>query len=300
MSDNIPSNPQANGTTRDSSLVEVIREWLRGLARRRGGETRLREILEEVIDDRGEEAIPTTSEERAMLLNLLNFGELCVADVMVPRANIVAVEQATPLAEVVRIMREAGHSRLPVFRDSLDNVIGMVHVRDLLRFWGADEPFALDAIARQFLFVPPSMPVRDLLLQMRATRVHMAMVVDEYGGTDGLVTIEDLVEEIVGEIQDEHDIEELPMLVEQPDGVIEADAQVPVADLESRIGCGLLPEAHEEHVETLGGLVFSLVGRVPVRGELITHPVGLRFEVIDADPRRIKRLRIHRAPPGGV
>ncbi len=299
MNERLPSKPGDDRVEHQTSLIEVVRNWLRGLARRRDGETRLREILEEIIEERGDETLPTSTEERAMLLNLLNFGDLRVADVMVPRANIVAVEQSAPLTEVVKIMRDAGHSRLPVFHDTLDNIVGMVHVRDMLRFWGADESFALGGIVRRFLFVPPSMPVRDLLMQMRATRIHMAMVVDEYGGTDGLVTIEDLVEEIVGEIQDEHDVKELPMLVDQPGGVIEADAQVPVEELESRLGCGLVPEEREEHVETLGGLVFSLVGRVPVRGELISHPAGLRFEVIDADPRRIKRLRIHRAPTGG-
>ncbi len=299
MNESLPSKPGDDRVEHQTSLIEVVRNWLRGLARRRDGETRLREILEEIIEERGDETLPTSTEERAMLLNLLNFGDLRVADVMVPRANIVAVEQSAPLTEVVKIMRDAGHSRLPVFRDTLDNIVGMVHVRDTLRFWGADRSFALGGIVRRFLFVPPSMPVRDLLMQMRATRIHMAMVVDEYGGTDGLVTIEDLVEEIVGEIQDEHDVKELPMLVDRPGGVIEADAQVPIEELESRVGCDLVPEEREEHVETLGGLVFSLVGHVPVRGELISHPAGLRFEVIDADPRRIKRLRIHRAPTGG-
>jgi CBS domain containing-hemolysin-like protein len=228
---------------------------------------------------------------------LLKFGELRVADVMVPRANIDAVEQSMSLAEVVSAMYKAGHSRLPVFRDTLDDIVGMVHVRDLLRYWDTEESFALDEIVRRILFVPPSMRVRELLMQMRATRIHMAIVVDEYGGTDGLVTIADLVEEIVGEIQDEHGMEDLPMLVDRPDGLIEADARVSVEDLEARVGTVLLPEEHEENIETLGGLVFSLVGRVPARGELIAHPAGLQFEVIDADPRRIKRLRIHHAPP---
>ena len=227
-----------------------------------------------------------------MFVNLLNFGDLRVDDVMVPRADIIAVEQSTPVAEVVGIICEAGHSRLPVFRDSLDDIVGMVHVRDLLRFWGADRPGALTEVVRRQLFVPPSMRVRDLLLQMRATRIHMAMVVDEYGGTDGLVTIEDLVEEIVGDIHDEHDSEVLPQLVEKPGGVVEADARAPVEDLEKRMGFNLLPEEGDEDIETLGGLVFSLAGRVPTRGELIVHPAGLQFEVVDADPRRIKRLRI--------
>ncbi len=298
MNETVPSRPpRDDGAESQSSLVEVVRDWLSRLGRRRDGETRLREILEELIEQRGGEPVPASPEERTMLLNLLKFGELRVADVMVPRASIDAVEQSMSLAEVVSAMYKAGHSRLPVFRDTLDDIVGMVHVRDLLRYWDTDEPFALDEIVRRILFVPPSMRVRELLMQMRATRIHMAMVVDEYGGTDGLVTIADLVEEIVGEIQDEHGMEDLPVLVDRPDGLIEADARVSVEDLEARVGTGLLPEEHEENIETLGGLVFSLVGRVPARGELIAHPAGLQFEVIDADPRRIKRLRIHHAPP---
>ena len=298
MNETVPSRPpRDDGAESQSSLVEVVRDWLSRLGRRRDGETRLREILEDLIEQRGGEPVPASPEERTMLLNLLKFGELRVADVMVPRANIDAVEQSMSLAEVVSAMYKAGHSRLPVFRDTLDDIVGMVHVRDLLRYWDTEESFALDEIVRRILFVPPSMRVRELLMQMRATRIHMAIVVDEYGGTDGLVTIADLVEEIVGEIQDEHGMEDLPMLVDRPDGLIEADARVSVEDLEARVGTVLLPEEHEENIETLGGLVFSLVGRVPARGELIAHPAGLQFEVIDADPRRIKRLRIHHAPP---
>ncbi len=297
MSEPVPSkSPRTDAGAQHSSLIEVVRDWLRSLARRRDGETHLREILEEMIDERGEETVRADPKERAMLLNMLNFGELRVGGVMVPRADIVAVEQSTPLAGVVKAMSAAGHSRLPVFRETLDDIIGMIHVRDLLPFWGTNEPFALSDIVRRFLFVPPSMRVRDLLLQMRVTRIHMAVVVDEFGGSDGLVTIEDLVEEIVGDIQDEHDVEELPMLVEKPGGVIEADARVTLEQFAAQVGDMLLPQEHEEHAETLGGLVFTLAGRVPARGELITHPAGLQFEVIDADPRRIKRLRIHRVP----
>ncbi len=279
------------------ALSATLRRWLHGLGLRRNGDDHLREAIERLVAHDADAAVTISAEERSMLLNLLHFGELRVDDVMVPRADVVAVELATPLDEVVAVMREAGHSRLPVYRGTLDDIVGMVHVRDLLRFWGSDEPFALAGIARRLLFVPQSMRVRDLLLQMRVTRIHMAMVVDEYGGTDGLVTIEDLVEEIVGEIQDEHDVEDMPMLVEQSGDVIEASARVPVEDLEARTGYDLLTEDQEEHIETLGGLVFSLVGRVPTRGEIIAHPSGLQFEVVDADPRRVKRLRIHNVPP---
>ncbi|MFQ5958037.1 MAG: CBS domain-containing protein, partial [Alphaproteobacteria bacterium] len=195
MNENVPStSPRDDGAETHPSLFYVVRTWLRGLSGRRGrrnGDAGLRETFEELVEKRADEAVPFNAEERAMLLNLLNFGELRVDDVMVPRADVVAVEQSTSLADVVRVIGEAGHSRLPVYRGTLDDIVGMVHVRDLLRFWGSDEPFALNEITRQLLFVPPSMRVRDLLLQMRVTRTHMAMVVDEYGGTDGLVTIED-------------------------------------------------------------------------------------------------------------
>ena len=287
---------RGNGEESQSGFRRFLRNWLGGLGQRRNGDEALRGSFEEFIEKHADETETIDAEERTMLLNMLNFGELRVDDVMVPRADIVAVEQKMPPADVVKVLHEAGHSRLPVFRGTLDDITGMVHVRDLLRYWGSDEPFTLEDIVRPLLFVPPSMRVRDLLLQMRDAHIHMAVVVDEYGGTDGLVTIEDLVEEIVGEIQDEHDTDDLPMLVEKPDGLIEADARLPVEDLEARVGGELYLEGSEDDVDTLGGLVFSLVGRVPTRGELIAHPSGLKFEVVDADPRRIKRLRIHNAP----
>ncbi len=297
MSENHPSRSPGNGGSEsDASLGERLLAWLRGLNLGRNGGENLRESLEEMIEQRAGDETPLNEVERTMLVNLLNFGDLRVDDVMVPRADVVAVEQATPLAKVVGVIREVGHSRLPVFRGNMDDITGMVHVRDLLKYWGSNQPFTLTQLVRPLLFVPPSMRVRDLLLQMRATRVHMAVVVDEYGGTDGLVTIEDLVEEIVGEIHDEHDVDERPMLVEKPGGVIEADARALVEDLEARVGFSLLPEDGDEDVDTLGGLVFSLAGRVPARGELIIHPAGLQFEVLEADPRRVKRLRIERVP----
>lgn len=286
-----------NGGPPASSFIQSLCDWLRSLGPRRNGGDSLRDTLEELIEHHGDDEVPVSPDERTMFTNLFKFGELRVDDVMVPRADIVAVEQSTPVSEVVSIMRKAGHSRLPVFRDTLDDIIGMVHVRDLLKFWGSDRPAALTAVVRRQLFVPPSMQVRDLLLQMRASRIHMAIVVDEYGGTDGCVTIEDLIEEIVGDIHDEHDAEELPLLLDRAGGVIEADARASVEDLEKRIGFSLLSDDGDEDVETLGGLVFSLAGRVPGRGELVTHPTGLRFEVMEADPRRIKRLRIRRVPP---
>ncbi len=200
---------------------------------------------------------------------------------------------------------------MPIYRETLDDPTGMVHIKDVIQFLippddgnARKEPFSLKAIRRDLLFVPPSMPALDLLVKMQTTRVHLALVIDEYGGTDGLVSIEDLVEEIVGEIEDEHDTDEGPALARRDDGTIDADARAPIEELEEMLGVKLVDEESDDDVDTLGGLVFSLVGRVPLRGELIKHPSGLEFEVRDADARRLKKLRIHNAPAfvatGGV
>jgi CBS domain containing-hemolysin-like protein len=212
----------------------------------------------------------------------------------------VAVEVETPLPELVKIFRDAQHSRMPVYRDTLDNPIGMVHIKELIGLAVADDarkPTSISDIRRDVLFVPPSMPVVDLLVKMQATRIHMALVIDEYGGTDGLVSIEDLVEQIVGEIEDEHDTDENAMLVARKDGEFEASARTPREDVEKAVGFPLVDEEQAEEIDTLAGLVFSLVGRVPQRGEILVHPAGVEFEVLDADPRRLKRLRIRPTRP---
>ena len=297
------SEPGPSSEREESGQERSLYGWIKTMLGRAGGDRTPRQALQEMIaaQPTGPDEESLAPSERAMLSNLLRFGELRVDDVMVPRADVAAVERTTGMAELVKLFAEAGHSRLPVYRETLDDVIGMVHVRDLLPLWGSEEGFALERVARRVLFVPPSMRVVDLLLQMRTTRIHMALVVDEYGGTDGLVTIEDLVEEIVGDIQDEHDNEEELQLVEKPGGVIEADARTPVEDLETRLGVTLLDEDQEEEIDTLSGLVSTLAGRVPSRGELIAHPAGVEFEVTDADPRRVKRLRIRRiASPAPV
>ena len=270
--------------------------WLRGLGRGRNGDASLRESLEELIEEHDEAEQPINPEERLMLMNILKLGELRVDDVMVPRADIIAVEVGTALDDIVKLVGEAFHSRMPVYRDNLDDVLGMVHIKDLMRYWDRRRPFHLRRAVHEVLFVPPSMLVLDLMLKMRAARIHMAVVVDEYGGTDGLVTIEDLVEEIVGEIEDEHDQIEGPLIVERPDGSLVAGARAAIAELESRVGCDLLPDERDEEVDTLGGLVFSLVGRVPQRGEVVAHAAGLEFVVLDADPRRIKRIQVRGLP----
>jgi magnesium and cobalt transporter len=290
------------GRDAQASLLRALMTRLRLVSGRRNGDSHtLRETLEELIEeDEGEEGrdrAEFSEDERTLLLNALSFGELQVRDVMVPRSDIKAVDIDSDIAAVVTAMREAMHTRLPVYRRTLDDVVGMVHIKDMLPFWGDGAEFKVERVVRDLLFVPPSMRVLDLLMQMRDTGIHMAVVVDEYGGTDGLATIEDLVEEIIGEIQDEHDKILPPQMLELSDGGLEADARVEVEELEKKLGLELLDEERREYVDTLGGLLFTLLDRVPSRGEIVTHPAGVEFEVLDADPRRIKRLRIAPRPP---
>ena len=293
-------------------LPEEEPSWLERLLARfgLGEEPDLREVIEDALA-RGKEAGGDTfsAQERAMLRNILRFGKLTVEDVMVPRADIIAVEDTITLAELLRVFREAEHSRLPVYNETLDDPRGMIHIRDLMSWiTTAAEKNAttLDLaavdlgktvgainIVREILYVPPSMPVLDLLLRMQSSRLHLALVVDEYGGTDGLVSIEDLIEEVVGEIDDEHDVAEEPLIREDARHGFIADARTPIETLEQRFGIELLSPEQEEDIDTIGGLVFALAGRIPARGERVHHPSGIEFEVLDADPRLIKKLRIH-------
>ena len=279
-------------------------QWLRGVLRSRNGDPTLRHTIEELIEEIGEgegeeeAAVVISDDERVMLSNILKLRHLTAEDVMVPRADIVAVEVGTALDALFEVISREGHSRLPVFRETLDDVIGLVHIKDLLPYTKGEKDFKLTTITRSVLFVAPSMRVLDLLLEMRRTRVHMALVVDEFGGTDGLITTEDLVEEIVGEIEDEHDVIEGPKLVRRPDGSLIADARAEVEEFEELVGPVLTEDEREEDIDTLGGLVVAIAGRVPARGELVVHQAsGISFEVIDADPRRVKRLRLRNLPP---
>ena len=301
MSDVNDQQPPS-GETKPRNLTQRVQAMWRGLlGLSAGADPTLRESLEEALEGHDGEGRTLTPEERHMLANILSFGELRVDDVMVPRADVIALEENETLTELLRVYAECNHSRMPIYRETLDDPIGMFHIKDVVEYLtppNGDEPkpakpFSLKAIRRDVLFVPPSMPALDLLVKMQATHIHLALVIDEYGGTDGLVSIEDLVEEIVGEIEDEHDIDEGPTLARREDGTIDADARASIEELEEMLGVKLVDEESEDDVETLGGLVFSLVGRVPVRGELIKHPLGLEFEVRDADARRIKKLRIH-------
>jgi CBS domain containing-hemolysin-like protein len=242
------------------------------------------------------EAKASDPQERALLANIARLRGKTAYDVMVPRADIVAMEASLTLEQAIALIQREGHSRYPVFQRTLDDVVGMVHIKDVIG--GIGKPaFSLQAVLRKPLFVAPSIPVLDLLLQMRQQRMHLALVVDEYGGIDGLVTIEDLVETIVGDIADEHDEVAAPQMTERPDGAVDLDARLPLEAFEARFGPVLTEEEREQDLDTVGGLVFTLAGRVPVRGEVLRHSSGLEFRVLEADPRRIRRLRVRRPPP---
>jgi CBS domain containing-hemolysin-like protein len=288
--------PQIGGAASEqSSHGEGFRGWLRKMFRHKNGAETLRDTIEELIEQ--EDSVEQAGgDELVFLRNILNLRNLTARDVMIPRADIVAVDVGISLPDLVELIGGKAHSRMPVFRDTLDDVIGMVHIKDVMAYRSDSANFKLPEIARRLLFVAPTMPILELLLQMRARRTHMALVVDEFGGVDGLITIEDLVEEIVGEIEDEHDTDDPPDLVERPDGSFEIDARLPIPDFEQRVGSMLTDEERVNDIDTMGGLVFAIAGRVPGRGEVILHDTGIEFEVLEADPRRIKRLRVSGFP----
>jgi CBS domain containing-hemolysin-like protein len=276
----------------------------------------LRESLEGVFESHEAQnpQAGVKDDAKSMMMKLIAFADLRVDDVMVPRADLIAIEDKATMRELLDRLTEANHSRLPVYRETLDDLIGMIHVKDFLRWMkvkgAAPKKKTVKAAAlslsavdlgqtvkqsnlmRELLFVPPSMPASDLLVKMQSTHIHLAIVVDEYGGTDGLVSFEDLVEEIVGDISDEHD-EDDELIKALDGGVYLADARADLEELEEILGVDLLPDEDEEEADTLGGLVFSMLGRVPARGEIVKHSSGIEFEILDADPRRVKRIRIH-------
>jgi CBS domain containing-hemolysin-like protein len=270
-----------------------LRTLFRLLRRPRGQGETLDALVANAATELGTQITP---QERVLIGNVLKGHGRNAADIMVPRVDIVALDVDQPFPEVIKCMVEHGHSRVPVYRETLDDVIGFVHVKDVLGPVADRRPVKLSRLLRKVLFVAPSVPILDLLVQMRQARTHIAMVIDEFGGIDGLVTIEDVIEEIVGEIEDEHDVDAPPVLIERPDGSVIADARIPIEALEEQHGMRLRPPGEQEAVDTLGGLVFTLAGRVPKRGEVIAHPDGIEFEVLDADPRRVKRLRVRGLP----
>lgn len=275
------------------------------LGKLRNQEQSVRDSIAELVQqEAGHEVTPGEAEsldlnpqERALIGNVLRLRDMSADDVMVPRPDIVAMKADSTLEAALAFIREEGHSRMPVYRDHLDDVAGMVHIKDVFGFTGDPASFSLENILRKPLLVAPQIRVLDLLLQMRQTHTHLALVVDEYGGIDGLVTIEDLVETIVGDISDEHDETEGPMLIERSDGSCDVNARLPVEDFEEIIGKVLSDEERNADIETVGGLVINLAGRVPARSEIITHPAGVEFLVLDADAMRIRKLRVRRLLP---
>ncbi len=284
-----------SGITRSGLLARV-----KGRLWRRGVEPSVRDSIAELVQEAADAASSADGgpgldrQERALIANVLRLRGTSADDVMVPRPDIVAIEVNATLDEAVALFQHEGHSRLPVYREELDVIVGMVHLKDVFAFVGRPEAFKLEAILRQPLLVAPQIPVLDLLLQMRQAHMHLALVVDEYGGIDGLVTIEDLVEEIVGDIFDEHDEEHGPQVTERGDGALDMDARLTVEEFEARMGTVLTDSEREADIDTVGGLVFTLAGRVPTRGEVIGHPAGIEFRVLEADARRIRRVRVRR------
>ena len=271
---------------------------------RRGSEQTLRQSIAELVEEAGtapqnpgDDLPELDRQERALIANILRLRGTIANDVMIPRADIVALRADLTLDETLQKLREEQHSRLPIYRDQLDDIIGMVHIKDVFAYIGRPEEFSLEKMLRRPLMVAPQAPVLELLVQMRQARVHLALVIDEYGGVDGLITIEDLVETIVGDIADEHD-DEVPLVTERPDGTLDIAARLSIEDFEERMGPVLTPEERASSIDTVGGLIFTLAGRVPAQNEIITHPnSGAEFQVLDADPRHILKVRVRPPAP---
>ena len=290
----------------DPTASVRLRQFLDRFLRRNRNTDVLDDVAEALDDNEGRRE-SLDAAQRTMVIAAARFNEkLHAGEVMTPRADIVAIEASATLGETARLFAESQHSRLPIYRETLDDPIGFVHVKEVMALLApngdgeASGKFAdriLARIKREILFVPPSTSLPTLLLTMKSRRIHLALVIDEYGGTDGLISIEDIVEQIVGDIEDEHDIDDSDNILVRPGGVYEMDGRAAVEHVEKKIGAKLELADHEDDVETVAGLAAALASRVPQRGEVLRHPAGFDFEVLDADPRRVKRLRIKPAPP---
>ena len=313
-----PSSSEPAAAERPSLLERVA-----ALFRHRNGSS-LRDDLADALAESGEDGEAFSPGERAMLNNILRLREVRVEDVMVPRADVEAIDIQTTLGDLLNLFEQSGHSRMPIYADTLDDPRGMVHIRDVMshvtrmargvQAESADKPdrraAPLDLAAvdlsrsigelnliRSVLFVPPSMLASDLMARMQAARTQMALVIDEYGGTDGLVSLEDIVEMVVGDIEDEHD-DEQPLITQTGDGIFVVDAKAEIDDVAAKIGDDFKAGEHGEYVDTIGGMIFNTLGRVPARGEVVQAIPGFEFHVLDADPRRVKRVRIVHDPKG--
>jgi CBS domain containing-hemolysin-like protein len=290
----MPSDDQSSPPAASARLSRGVRAFFRKMRKRlaKAGPSPAAETRP---------ADPALAHEVDMVDQAEAFQSLRVADVMTPRADIVAVEVSSPFEAVVAQFTEAEHSRMPIYRETLDDPVGVIHVKDVFRLLADDDKCpapsdqVLGRLRREALYVPASMRAADLLLRMRTSRIHMALVIDEFGGTDGLVTMEDLIEAVVGEIDDEHDDAQVSNIVARPGGLYEVDARAPLEDLEAALDRDLAPPDMEEDIDTVAGLVVALAGRVPQRGEVIAHPGGFDLEVVEADPRRVRRIRVRPA-----
>ena len=287
-----PPKSQNNG---NGGLLNTIKKAI--FKHKNGGET-LRDVIEEYIEETANEdkELPSVAQhEKSLITNVLKLREKTVIDVMIPRADIAAIDINDSQESLMALLSEKQFSRIPVYRETLDDVVGTVHIKDILSFLATNMPINIKEMVRPIPIVSPSLPVLDLLLKMQQERKHMVMVVDEHGGIDGLITIGDLIEAIVGEFDDEFDEESTPQITTKPDGSLIVDARIEIDEFEETVGLFLTDEEREE-VDTLGGLVFFIASRIPARGEVIKHESGMIFEVIDADQRRVQSLKVRNLP----
>lgn len=291
-----PSHTSPPQNTETANGKTGLIGWLKDSLRAKSGSEHLQEALEEYIEELEEqEGSSVAAHESSLIANVLKLRQMTAADAMIPRADIAALEVSAPREDIMALLAERQYSRIPVYNESLDNILGTIHIKDILACMAAGKDITPRTMVREVPVIAPSLPVLDLLLQMQQTKKHMALVVDEYGGIDGLVTIGDVIEAIVGEIDDEFDQDDQPRIVEMPDGTLLADARVYIEEFENRYG-KLLSEEEREDIDTLGGLVFDIAGRVPARGEVLKHDSGMIFEIVDGDPRRISKVRIRNMP----
>lgn len=292
----MPDEPGSKKSSQDKvkkTFFKKMLNFLKMKKRKSAKGARLKEALHELIEEAEDVDGEVGADEAAIFGNMIRLRDVRVNEIVIPRTEIKAVDVEMKFDQLVKVFLEEAHSRMPVYRHDLDHIVGMIHVKDVFAHVVDKVKPPLKDLTREVIFASPAMRALDLLLEMQEKRVHLAIVVDEHGGTDGLLTIEDVVEQVVGKIEDEHDIENGPMIVERADGVILADARSPIEEFEKRVGI-ILSAKERENIETLGGLAFNLAGRVPARGEVLTHPSGFEFEVVDGDSRRVQRLRIRR------
>ncbi len=280
---------------KDVAVSKSIQNWFKKLFKRADKGNLFKESIVEMIEEHsGSDNTEISTEEKKILKNVLNFRDTKVSDIMIPRTDIVAIEQSITLDELTKTLINEEHTRMPVYKDSLDNVVGFVHIKDMIPILVNEKPFEIEKIIRELLVISPTMKNSDLLAKMRLSRVHMALILDEYGGTDGLVTLEDLVEEVLGDIKDEHDDSIEPEFIRLDENTIEANARLEISKLEKLLS-KTIEDKEDTDFDTIGGLLLSMVGYVPVNGEKIYHPSGIEFEILDSDPRRVKKILIRKS-----